>query len=90
MVEAQPRLKVNPLDIQVDWNVCNRAMPPLNIGAVAARAGVTTPTVRYYESIGLIPPPCRAANNYRHAHGAQPPTSSACDSLPAPAAWASA
>ena len=58
-------MKVSPLDIQVDEKVCNRAMPPLNIGEVAARAGVTTPTVRYYESIGLLKKPARSDAGYR-------------------------
>jgi len=40
-------------------------MPPLNIGEVAARAGVTTPTVRYYESIGLLKKPARSDAGYR-------------------------
>ena len=40
-------------------------MPPLNIGEVAERAGVTTPTVRYYESIGLLKKPARSDAGYR-------------------------
>jgi DNA-binding transcriptional MerR regulator len=35
------------------------------IREVAQRAGVSAKTIRYYESIGLLPRPQRAANNYR-------------------------
>lgn len=41
-------------------------MPPLQIGEVAGLAGVTAPTVRYYESIGLLKKPPRSASGYRH------------------------
>ncbi len=36
----------------------------MNIGEVAARAGLPAKTIRYYEDIGLITPP-RDANGYR-------------------------
>jgi DNA-binding transcriptional MerR regulator len=35
------------------------------IGQVASRSGVLTKTVRYYESLGLVPPADRRANGYR-------------------------
>jgi Cu(I)-responsive transcriptional regulator len=38
---------------------------PLNIGQVAKLTGVPAKTIRYYESIGLMPRPARAENNYR-------------------------
>lgn len=38
----------------------------LQIGEVAELAGVTAPTVRYYESIGLLKKPARSASGYRH------------------------
>ena len=37
----------------------------MNIGRVAEQSGVTAKTIRYYESIGLIEAPGRAANGYR-------------------------
>ncbi len=37
----------------------------LRVGELAARAGVNPRTVRYYESIGLLPAPRRGPNGYR-------------------------
>jgi len=41
----------------------------MNIGAAAEATGVPPKTIRYYESIGLIPPATRAENGYRHYTG---------------------
>lgn len=38
----------------------------MNIGTAAGKSGVPAKTIRYYESIGLIPPATRAENGYRH------------------------
>jgi DNA-binding transcriptional MerR regulator len=35
------------------------------IQELAKQTGLTATTIRYYESVGLIPPPQRAENNYR-------------------------
>lgn len=40
-------------------------MQPLKIGGLAAAAGVNFETVRYYERIGLMPPPARTASGHR-------------------------
>ena len=40
-------------------------VPGLRIGDVAARAGLSAPTIRYYESVGLLGPPARSAAGYR-------------------------
>jgi MerR family transcriptional regulator, copper efflux regulator len=37
----------------------------LLIGEVARRAGVSTPTTRYYEELGLLAPPARSSSGYR-------------------------
>lgn len=37
----------------------------LKIGEVAARAGVSVDTVRYYEQRGILPPPVRLPSGYR-------------------------
>jgi MerR family transcriptional regulator, copper efflux regulator len=46
-----------------------KAMPiqrhALSIGALASATGVTAPTIRYYEDIGLLPAPDRSAGGRR-------------------------
>ena len=37
----------------------------MKIGDISKAAGVPTKTIRYYEEIGLLPKPNRAANGYR-------------------------
>lgn len=37
----------------------------IQIKDVSLRSGVPTKTIRYYEEIGLLPPPKRSENNYR-------------------------
>ncbi len=37
----------------------------MRIGELAETAGVSTKTIRYYESIGLLPEPDRTASGYR-------------------------
>jgi len=41
-------------------------MEELTIGEVAQRAGIRTSTIRYYESIDLLPPPRRVAGRRRY------------------------
>ena len=38
----------------------------MQISELARQSGVPAKTIRYYESIGLLPAPDRADNNYRH------------------------
>jgi DNA-binding transcriptional MerR regulator len=42
----------------------------MQIGDLVRASGVPAKTIRYYESIGLLPPPERATNNYRRYHPA--------------------
>ena len=37
----------------------------MQIGELARATGVNTKTIRYYEEIGVLPPPERAPNGYR-------------------------
>jgi DNA-binding transcriptional MerR regulator len=39
--------------------------PSLTIGQVAKASGVAAKTIRYYEQIGVLPAPSRAASGYR-------------------------
>jgi len=39
--------------------------PSLTIGQVAKTSGVAPKTIRYYEQIGVLPAPSRAASGYR-------------------------
>lgn len=38
----------------------------MRIGELADRLGINTKTIRYYESIGLLPAPQRTSSGYRH------------------------
>ncbi len=50
--------------LPLDWKV-KCYYQTMRIGELAARVGVTTKTIRYYETIGLIPKAERAPNGYR-------------------------
>lgn len=41
-------------------------LPNLSIGQVAAQSGVAASTIRYYEKIGLLPPPPRISGQRRY------------------------
>ncbi|MGV1955511.1 MerR family transcriptional regulator [Agrobacterium sp. 22-214-1] len=44
----------------------NVHIPVFTIGALAKASGVTAPTIRFYEEIGLIPKARRSASGQRH------------------------
>jgi MerR family transcriptional regulator, copper efflux regulator len=46
----------------------NAHVSVLTIGALAKAAGLTTPTIRYYEEIGLLPAARRTEGGQRHYH----------------------
>jgi MerR family redox-sensitive transcriptional activator SoxR len=46
-----------------------QAALPLSIGEVAERAGLRTSAVRYYERVGLLPPPERQSGRRRYDAG---------------------
>jgi hypothetical protein len=41
--------------------------PSLTIGQVAKTSGIAAKTIRYYEQIGVLPAPSRAASGYSPA-----------------------
>src|SRR5258706_16380843 len=43
----------------------SKTFESLRIGALAERSGCSTPTIRYYEEIGLIPPARRRSSGHR-------------------------
>lgn len=47
-------------------------MEAFTIGEVARQAGIRTSTLRYYESVGLIPPPGRVHGHRRYNSGVFP------------------
>ena len=50
--------------IPADWKV-KRYRRSVRIGELADAVSVPAKTIRYYEAIGLLPPPLRHANGYR-------------------------
>ncbi len=49
----------------MDKQVLQDTAPRLAIGALSRRTGVNIETVRYYERIGLLPPPARSEGGHR-------------------------
>jgi DNA-binding transcriptional MerR regulator len=55
---------VDPLDLKADFKVYAPSMA-LRVSDVAGRVGLTPATIRYYERLGLLPPPERTPSGYR-------------------------
>lgn len=53
------------LDLGVDSRVYPPTMTSMTVSEVGRRTGTTADTVRYYERIGLLPPPARSPAGYR-------------------------
>ena len=49
----------------MDKQTLQDTAPRLAIGALSRRTGVNIETVRYYERIGLLPPPARSEGGHR-------------------------
>ena len=66
-LESGPRFSVGHMTLAVR-EVQNR--PALRVGELAHEVGVAPDTIRYYERVGLLPPPRRTSSGYR-AYGAE-------------------
>jgi hypothetical protein len=53
-----------PLDLGAHSKAYPRGMA-LTVSTLADQAGLSADTVRYYERVGLLPPPARSAAGYR-------------------------
>ena len=49
--------ELQEINVEVDWDC--------ELGTVARKSGLPAKTIRYYEEIGLIPPPPRTEGGYR-------------------------
>ncbi len=61
-MESGPRFSVSRMTLAVR-EVQGR--PALRVGELAHEVGVAPDTIRYYERIGLLPPPSRTSSGYR-------------------------
>ncbi len=51
------------------FNVKRAIIPVMRIGQLARRSGLAPSAIRYYEQLGLLPPPGRTASGYRSYGG---------------------
>ena len=63
-MQPQPSTTDDPASGQAE-TVSTAAEDSMRIEQVAARTGLTKRTLRYYEEIGLLPPPTRTEGGYR-------------------------
>jgi MerR family transcriptional regulator, copper efflux regulator len=61
---ASASLLQGTVDLPLHWKVKKEGVS-MRIGELAERAGISTKAIRYYEQIGILPPPARTASGYR-------------------------
>jgi DNA-binding transcriptional MerR regulator len=67
MLDPLVHSRVYPIGVTLDRTLAmNTQTPLLKIGDLAKRSHLSVGTLRYYESLDLIKPVDRAANNYRY------------------------
>ena len=59
------RFEYNLLDLPALWKVYNIIMKTMHVGEIAKRFDLNPRTIRYYETIGVLPKAARTESGYR-------------------------